>query len=273
MTLQEILSNIRTAIYGEDVINAILNGLKLCYSERLSGGRMPSDDLNEFANGTAIFEPTVDDAPYDNSFLILTGGNEETCCQVAFDTSGVHPSTIHYKENGSWTQWKNVGEPTIFEVSYYNRDGSRLLFIEEVIKGNNAVWAGTADESSEQYDYHFIGWNLQPNQSVISEGVLNNITASIAVYAACRATLRSFCVRCYSGLIPLSTQAVIYGENATPPTEIPQKASTQQYDYTFIGWNRDPNATAIDPDAFHNITEDRILYAVFSSTLRSHNGY
>ena len=49
----------------------------------------------------------------------------------------------------------------------------------------------------------------------------------------------------------------------------PTKASTEQYNYTYSGWSMTPGGAA-DANALVNITEDRILYASFTSAVRSY---
>lgn len=49
--------------------------------------------------------------------------------------------------------------------------------------------------------------------------------------------------------------------------DTPTKSSTAQYDFTFSGWSISAGANA-DPDALKNVTEDRIVYAAYTSALR-----
>lgn len=271
MTLQEVLSAIKTAVYGEDVRNAILGGLELCYSERLSGGYNPVDDLNNYMNGTTFFDSGVENRPFNGAYLLMAGGNDEECCQVAIDPSGVNSSMIRCKENGSWSTWTNVVETTVYQVRYYNYDGSDLLYTEKVSEGGNAAWNGAPErESSVQYDYIFLGWNLRPNQTEISEGALRNLTASVDVYAAYRQTVRSYYVYFYNGSELFDSKLVVYGGNAQSPSTDPTKEPSAQYTYSFVGWNEDPNASTADTDALNNVTGDRNVYAMYSSTIRSY---
>lgn len=271
MTLQEVLSAIKTAVYGGDVRNAILGGLELCYSERVSGGYNPVDDLNNYMNGTAFFDYGVENRPFNGAYLLIAGGNDEECCQVAIDPSGVNSSMIRCKENGSWNTWTNVVETTVYQVRYYNYDGSELLYTEKVSEAGNATWTGAPErESSIQYNYIFLGWNLRPNQMEISEGALRNLTTSVDVYAAYRQATRSYYVYFYNGSELFDSKLVVYGGNAQSPSTDPTKDPSAQYTYSFIGWNTDPDASSADADALNNVTGDRNIYAVYSSTVRSY---
>ena len=49
--------------------------------------------------------------------------------------------------------------------------------------------------------------------------------------------------------------------------ETPTKESAAQYDYTFAGWSTSVNG-GLDENALKNVTEDRVVYAAYISTLR-----
>lgn len=49
--------------------------------------------------------------------------------------------------------------------------------------------------------------------------------------------------------------------------ETPTKESTVQYDYTYYGWGASDNGAA-DANILKNITEDKTVYAIYTSTLR-----
>jgi hypothetical protein len=50
----------------------------------------------------------------------------------------------------------------------------------------------------------------------------------------------------------------------------PTKASTAQYDYTFVGgWSLTPGGS-VDPNALKNVIVDRNVYAVFTATIRKY---
>ena len=60
------------------------------------------------------------------------------------------------------------------------------------------------------------------------------------------------------GQTVLGTSKVKLGTNASYTGSIPTKAGTQQYTYTFSGWD--------DPSKLNNVTEDRSVRAVYTST-------
>ena len=68
MTIQQILSNIRNAVYGKDVRSSIHDGIDQCYKDRLPGGMNPVPDLNNFPSGLALFTSTALNKPFDPNF-------------------------------------------------------------------------------------------------------------------------------------------------------------------------------------------------------------
>lgn len=70
------------------------------------------------------------------------------------------------------------------------------------------------------------------------------------------------------------TRLVLVGDDCPDPyvqnrIETPTKESTAQYDYTFNGWATADGGTA-DSAALQNITEDKVLYAVFAESVRQY---
>lgn len=67
-----------------------------------------------------------------------------------------------------------------------------------------------------------------------------------------------------------NTQWVTSGENAASPSGTPIRASTAQYSYSFVGWNRNQNSTTADSTALQDITAPRTLYATYGRTVRTY---
>ena len=74
----------------------------------------------------------------------------------------------------------------------------------------------------------------------------------------------------YNDATLLKTGKAAYGDNIIYSGEIPTKASTQQYDYNFLGWNTNPSALTADANALANVTSDRTVYAIFAQTTRTY---
>ena len=69
----------------------------------------------------------------------------------------------------------------------------------------------------------------------------------------------------------LSAEDVKDGTNAQGFT--PTKASTEQYNYTFMGWSTTKGSTTAETGVLNDITADKSLYAVFSQSLRTFTVY
>ena len=69
----------------------------------------------------------------------------------------------------------------------------------------------------------------------------------------------------------LSAEDVKNGTNAQGFT--PTKASTAQYNYTFMGWSTTKGSTTAETGVLNDITADKSLYAVFSQSLRTFTVY
>lgn len=72
------------------------------------------------------------------------------------------------------------------------------------------------------------------------------------------------------GSVLLYSESVAEGGNGEYKGETPTKASTEQYDYSFVGWTKAQGSTTVDADALTGVTADRNVYAVFTATARSY---
>ena len=71
------------------------------------------------------------------------------------------------------------------------------------------------------------------------------------------------------GTTELGRQAIQNGGDGSYSGTTPTKSSTAQYTYTFAGWSLTPGGAA-DASALKNVEADRVVYAAFTSTLRSY---
>lgn len=155
-----------------------------------------------------------------------------------------------------------------FTLSYYNDDGSVLLYSESVAEGGNGEYKGETPTkaSTEQYDYSFVGWSSETGATEPTTDVLKNITADKSVYAAFEAVEKTYDVKFYNADVLLYTdENVEYGGTAAYSGNTPTKAETAQYTYTFIGWNSNSSASTADDNALTNVTADRNVYAIYTA--------
>lgn len=140
----------------------------------------------------------------------------------------------------------------IFILSYYNYDGSTLLYSERVREGaDGAGYKGATPSKPDtaRYTYSFIGWNTSPNSSTAESSALKNITEDRSVYAAFSEAEKTFTVYFYNGETLLQTvNNVAYGGTAAYSGAAPDKPNG-----VFNGWS--PSNT--------NITADTSCYAQF----------
>ena len=108
MTIQQILNNIKNAVYGKDVRSSIHDGIEQCYNDRLTGGVNPASDLNNFPSGVALFTTNVLNRPFESSFLLIAGGNALNSFQIAYDMNNNNPPYSRKKRNGTWGSWERL---------------------------------------------------------------------------------------------------------------------------------------------------------------------
>lgn len=108
MTIQTALRNIRSAIYGRDVRSSIHDAIEICYNERLTGGYNPTNDVNRFYSGVALFSAYTTNRPFNSSFLLIAGGNETRCHQMAYDMNNIQNPMTRSKEGATWSNWTRL---------------------------------------------------------------------------------------------------------------------------------------------------------------------
>ena len=138
-------------------------------------------------------------------------------------------------------------------LTYKDNDGT-VLTSETITDGGDPVStpALTTKEDS-QYRYTFLGWGASANGSVDAD-ILKNITADTTVYAIYSRVEKVFTVRFYNGATLLRTyENVSYGATIDPDFTPDWTGTGNPEDYTFTGWNPEPN----------NITSDMDCYAQF----------
>ena len=86
------------------------------------------------------------------------------------------------------------------------------------------------------------------------------------------ATSASHNIGVYEYVTEMITYPVVSGDTVHDPVTKgyvgkPTKESTDQYNYTYGGWSLTPNGS-VNSSALSNVTEDRVVYAAFTSSVR-----
>lgn len=272
MTIQQILTKIQNETYGEEVRQAIADGLQLCYDDKVLGGYCPVDDLNNYYSGATFCTSSVANGPSQSSFIVMSAGDSDHCFQAAINILNINDGYTRKKQSGSWSSWMQLGVSK--KIRYWNHDGTILLYTESVSSGGNGSWTGVATrEPTQQYEYTFVGWSTSMNSTAPDSNATRNITSNRDVYAAFTSSLRSYNVYFFNGTALLSTVSIPYGGNALYDGVEPTKASTAQYNYTFVGWNSHNGESSAEVNVLNDIRDNKTVYAAFASAVRSYNVY
>ena len=237
------LAAIRNAVYGEQVRGSIISALEKINEN--SGGEtvdISADDLGLTQNPvTEYVYPTYKGTASSHGIRISGGGESSS-------------------------------DYLFYYIFYYNYDGSELLHIDVVDKGEDGDYDGTPERAtSEQNVYAFVGWSTSQNATTAESGCTENLTEDKIVYAAYSVSISSFELNYYNydGSQLLNTETVSYGGNGTY-AGTPTRQSTAQYEYTFDGWSTSMNATSASANATKNLTSDRNVYAAYSRTTKTY---
>ena len=120
-------------------------------------------------------------------------------------------------------------EDTKYVIIFCNDDGT-ILQQDTLEFGEMPEYRGgiPTKDSTEQYNYTFIGWNQE----------LVPVTKDVTYYAQYESTLNQYEINFYDwdGTL-LQSSMVNYGEYPEYTGETPTRESDAQYTYTFTGWS------------------------------------
>ncbi|MCI6123510.1 MAG: InlB B-repeat-containing protein [Christensenellaceae bacterium] len=204
---------------------------------------------------TAVFEQTVNEYTvtwknYDGSVLETDENvkygtmpeyngatpTKEGDAQYTYTFTGWTPEIAAVTGNAEYTAQftKTVNKYT---VTWKNWDG-KVLKTEQVEYGATPEYNGDTPTkpTTEQYTYTFSGWDPDPKVSEVTGDATYTaqFTGTVNVYTI---TWKN-----WDGTV-LETDQVEYGTKPTYDGETPTKPATEQYTYTFKGW--DPEITAV----------------------------
>lgn len=213
---------------------------------------------------------TLNNVPYGAT--ITVNGNTVTINGQSV-TANANTATAQYTYIfANWTADATVGNDTIitanfsrsvnsYTVTWKNGDDT-LETDENVAYGTTPVYNGTlpTKESDNENLYTFSGWSP----------AISSVTGDVTYIAEFTTTANKHTVVFYDddGVTELGRAVVGHGETAIYPNALPTKESTAEITYTFEKW-----VTAKDgaiEASFTNITEDKSVYAKYSTTARTY---
>ena len=157
-------------------------------------------------------------------------------------------------------------------LNYYNYDGTELLYTETIQNGGDGgTYTGQpARTATERAEYTFVGWNTSQDATAADSNCTKAVATDRDIYAAYSVTsLTYLSYYNYDGSELITTETIRNGGNGTY-SGTPARTSTAQYSYTFVGWNRNTNATSADATATQGISSDRSVYAAYTATVRKY---
>lgn len=217
--------------------NWSLNSYSISYV--LDGGTNNSNNPKKFTVESPdldLFEPSKEHYHFKGWRLNSASGDQVT--KIPHGSYG--DKTLY----ATWEIYK-------YDVKFYNEDV--LLETVKVDHGGTAVYSGATPtkEKTAEFSYTFSGWDKP----------LTNITQDTDVYAQYDSSTNSYKVTFYDydRTTVLDSSTVEYGSNAVFTKATPTRATDDQYEYTFSGWDK-PLSTPI--------TGDTDFYAEYSTKNR-----
>lgn len=144
-----------------------------------------------------------------------------------------------------------------YTVQFVNWDGE--LLDTQIVESANAAVYGGADpirEPNDKFTYEFKGWSDSDR--------LQSVTGNMTVYAIYTDKVRTFTVTFnYGHGLTKVEENIPYGENLTNSALVPidtAKASTKQFDFTFIDWDK----------YIGYISSDMEVNAIYKETIRKY---
>lgn len=158
-------------------------------------------------------------------------------------------------------------------VRWYNEDGSVLL------ETDPSVPHGTMPECSvtptkpatAQYSYTHAGWAISPTAE--NTTALTAVVANIKYYARFTRATNTYTVTWKNddGTVLETDTLVPYGDPPDYNRENPTKASTAQYDYTFLGWSAAVFEGSREEENLPTVTGNIVYTAVYLPVVRKYD--
>ena len=221
-------------------------------------------------SGEAIYKAVYDSTLREYTITFKNGDEDLQSIDVAYGTIpeyfGMIPAKVSTNKYdytfAGWTPaivsveggtcYSAVFDSTLREYTVTFKNGDEDLQSIDVAYETIPEYFGMipAKASTDKYDYTFVGWT----PAVVP---VESETSYSAVYDS---TLREYTITFKSEGNELQSGNVAYGMVPEYLGVIPIKASTDKYDYSFVGWN--PAIVSVEGTAGYS--------AIFDSTLREY---
>lgn len=213
---------------------------------------------------------TLNNVPYGAT--ITVNGNTITINGQTV-TANANTATAQYTYTfANWTTDATVGNDTIITANFSRsvnsysvtwKNGNETLETDEnVAYGTTPVYNGVqpTKESDNENIYTFSGWSP----------AISSVTGDVTYVAQFTTTANKHTVVFYNddGVTELGRVVVGHGETAIYPNALPTKESTAEITYTFEKWVTAKDGTT--EASFTNITEDKSVYAKYSTNARTY---
>ncbi|MDO4176844.1 MAG: InlB B-repeat-containing protein [Bacillota bacterium] len=199
-------------------------------------------------NGTAFQDQSTGNLKLDDPTPAFNG----TPSREGYDFTGWSPEpTEKVKGNAEYVaQWK--AKIVNYTVTFYDDDGTTVLYQTTVANGETATYGGTAPTkaSTAEYDFVFEGWD---KPIVAVDGADQEYTAVYTPKA------RQYTVTWKDDdLTVLKSGQAAYGSIPSYGENNPTKAEDENYTYEFAGWTPE----------IKTVTGDQVYVATYTATAK-----
>ncbi|MEE1275497.1 MAG: T9SS type A sorting domain-containing protein, partial [Fibrobacteraceae bacterium] len=150
-----------------------------------------------------------------------------------------------------------------FTVTFVDEDGAILKAATAYDYGTSAenivLPANPTKPSTDSQTFSFAGWT--PALSAVTENVVYKATYS--------STTNAYTITFVNGSETLQSSAVAFGETPAYSGQVPTKAATQAYTYSFKGWS--PEIAAVASNATYKAVFDSALVRYYVQFLNGEN--
>ena len=194
------------------------------------------------------------DAQYTYQFIGWANAEGTVLAQLPYAT-----------EDATFTAYYNK---TVNSYTVEFKNGDEVLQTETLEYGAQVSFSGDlpTSDANAQYSYVFSGWTDGENNYAIDE-TLPTVTGDVSYQAIFSSTLNSYEIT-WNVLGEKTTASFKYGEVATF-VGTPEKESTVQYSYSFVGWARTEDGEVLTAEQMTVVAADE-YFAVFSATVNEY---